>query len=184
MDNITHALVGAALGQAGLKRRAPLALTTLVIGANLPDVDGITYFTGGALGFRRGWTHGILAMAILPLLLTGVVLAADRWIRRRRRPEAPPAPPRQVLLLAFVSVLTHPFLDFMNTYGVRFLMPFRDVWFYGDAWSIIDPWVWLLLGAGVLASSWLGRRGSRPSVADRPARLAIALVTTYAIFML
>ncbi len=191
MDNVTHTLVGAALGQAGLKRRTALGTATLLIGANLPDIDGITYWTGSdAIGIRRGWTHGILAIFVLPLALTGLVLAWDRWVRRRRRgPEAtrtPPAPvrPRQVLLLAFVAVLTHPFLDWLNTYGVRWLMPFRDVWYHGDAWSIMDPWVWLLLGLGVALSAWLGRGGRRPAGADYPARIALALAGAYALVML
>src|SRR5690606_41039625 len=43
----------------------------------------------------------------------------------------------------------------MNTYGIRLLMPFDRRWFYGDALFIIDPWVWLLLGATVfLAGAW------------------------------
>ncbi|WP_427967459.1 metal-dependent hydrolase [Altererythrobacter sp.] len=39
MDNITHSLVGALIGQAGLKKKTGLAMPALVIGANLPDVD-------------------------------------------------------------------------------------------------------------------------------------------------
>lgn len=185
MDNLTHSLVGAALGQTGLKRRTALALTTLVIGANLPDIDAVSYWTGGALGFRRGWTHGVLALAVLPFLLTGLVLAGDRWLRRRgRRAAAPPAAPREVLLLAFLAILTHPFLDWLNTYGVRWLMPLRDVWYYGDAWNIIDPWVWLVLGAGVWLSARRGARGRPTGQADRPARLALGLVALYVLFML
>ena len=184
MDNITHTLVGVALGHAGLKRRTPLALTTLIIGANLPDVDGITYFTGGALAFRRGWTHGILAMVVLPFLLTGAVVLGDRVLRRRARPDLEPARPREVLLLAFAAILLHPFLDFLNTYGVRFLMPFRNTWFYGDAWNIADLWVWLALGMGVGLSSWLDRHGRPPRTADRPALGALALAGAYAAFML
>ncbi len=38
----------------------------------------------------------------------------------------------------------------MNTYGVRLLMPFDERWFYGDSLFIIDPWIWLVLAAGVL----------------------------------
>lgn len=41
LDNLTHSLVGALLGQTGLKRRTRLAMPALVIGANLPDVDGM-----------------------------------------------------------------------------------------------------------------------------------------------
>jgi len=214
MDNITHTLVGAALGQAGLKRRTPLALTTLLIGANLPDVDGITYWTGGALGFRRGWTHGVLALLLLPLALTGLVLAGDRLLRRARRrrptgtpeglargdadvraPGAPsgrrddagwgaPAVPRAILLLAFLSVLTHPLLDWCNTYGVRLLMPFSGRWFYGDTWFIMDPWVWLVLALGVWLSARRGARGRPAAQADRPARWALVLVVAYGAFML
>lgn len=184
MDNLTHALVGAALGQAGLKRRTPLALTTLIVGANLPDIDGITYFTGGALSFRRGWTHGILAMAVLPLLLTGVILLYDRLVRQRNTRGATAARPRQLLLLATVAVLLHPFLDYLNSYGVRFLMPFRNDWFYGDAWHITDLWVWLALGTGVGLSAWLGRGRHPPRTADRPARMALGLTAAYALFML
>ena len=42
MDNLAHSLVGAWMGEAGLKRKTPLATLTLVLGANLPDIDGIT----------------------------------------------------------------------------------------------------------------------------------------------
>jgi inner membrane protein len=54
-----------------------------------------------------------------------------------------------------VGVLTHPTLDWMNTYGMRWALPFDGAWTYGDALFIIDPWIWLALGgAVVLASDW------------------------------
>lgn len=179
MDNICHTLVGAALAQAGLKKRTALATATLVLGANLPDVDVLAYAWGPdtALGFRRGWTHGLLALALWPFVLTGILLAWDRLVRRRRHPEAEPADPRALLLLATVSVLTHPFLDWLNTYGMRWLMPFRDVWYYGDILFIIDPWIWLVLGIGW----WWSRRRSKRGKpwAERPARTSLALVCVY-----
>ncbi len=39
MDNVTHSLIGAVLGQAGLKRKTGLAMPALIIAANLPDID-------------------------------------------------------------------------------------------------------------------------------------------------
>ena len=71
MDNLAHTLAGAALAKAGLDRRTPLATPTLLIAANLPDVDVLSYLRDPlfALTFRRGWTHGILAMAVLPVML-------------------------------------------------------------------------------------------------------------------
>ena len=54
MDNLTHSLVGALLGQAGLKRRTGLAMPALIIGANLPDIDAAcTVYGIESLAMRR-----------------------------------------------------------------------------------------------------------------------------------
>lgn len=178
MDNICHALAGAALGQAGLKHRTALGMSTLVIGANLPDIDALAMIWGDPLAFRRGWTHGILALLVLPFVLTAIMLAWDRLVRRRRRAAhaSAPAVPRELLLLSAISILSHPFLDFLNTYGVRWLMPFLDRWYYGDAVFIVDPWMWLALGTGVILSS----RGR----STRPARVALGVTAAYVLVML
>jgi inner membrane protein len=177
MDNLCHTLVGAAMGEGGLKRRAgqaiPLAMPALLIGANLPDVDVLAYFWGPdtALGFRRGWTHGVPALVLWPFILTGLLLAWDRWVRRRWRPDAEPARPRALLWLSTLAILTHPFLDWLNTYGMRWLMPFDGTWFYGDTLFIVDPWIWLALSIGYF---W-----SRARRRDAPARWALAAVCAY-----
>ncbi|HEX9688764.1 MAG TPA: metal-dependent hydrolase [Thermoanaerobaculia bacterium] len=196
MDNLCHTLVGAALGEAGLARRRPLATATLLIGANLPDVDAFTYaFSDGptALAVRRGWTHGILAMAILPVALAATMVAFDHLVRRRRRPgkalractrrsSRVPARFRALLLPAFVSVLSHPMLDFFNTYGVRFLYPFSGRWFYGDTLFIVDPWVWVALALGIAFARVRRRRGNPRT--DLPARAALAGVVAYIAVMM
>ncbi|HVG62091.1 MAG TPA: metal-dependent hydrolase [Hyalangium sp.] len=152
MDNLAHSLVGAWMAEAGLKRTTPLATVTLVIGANLPDIDAFTMFAGRdtSLLLRRGLTHGVIALAVLPWLLAGAVVLGDRYLRRRRHPEKAPARFWPLLGLAYLSVLSHPLLDWMNTYGVRVLMPFDGRWFYGDALFIVDPWMWLLAAAAVV----------------------------------
>ena len=185
MDNLCHTLVGAALGEAGFARHKPLATATLLIGANLPDVDGFAYaFLDGptSLAFRRGWTHGVLAMAVLPVLLAAVMVGWDQMIRRRRHMEKMPARFRALLLPAFASVLSHPLLDFLNTYGVRFLYPFSKRWFYGDTLFIVDPWVWIALAIGIGVSRILHRRD--PMRAAAPARIALGAVTTYSALMM
>src|ERR1041385_7012957 len=104
MDNITHTLVGLALADSGLKRRSRLGTAALLIGANLPDIDALVYFFGrggaSALAFRRGWTHGVLAMVVLPVALTAGLLGWDRLVRGSRdAPGTGPAlhPARRVL---------------------------------------------------------------------------------------
>ena len=195
MDPLAHTLFGATMAEAGLKRKTALATVTLIIGANIPDVDAVAMFISQdyALLVRRGWTHGILALLIWPFLLTGTMLAADRqlqrWRNRKSRSPAPsthmqnasgnsasvlsthmtetgssselrdrpPMRPGVLLGIAFLGVWSHPLLDWVNTYGIRLLMPFNDTWFYGDSLFIIDPWLWLLAGAGVVlarSQSW------------------------------
>jgi inner membrane protein len=190
MDNICHTLVGAALAQTGLKRRTRYGMATLLIGANLPDVDALTYVFGSgltALSFRRGWTHGILALLVLPLVLTGLVWAWHRLIgSRKREGEAVPIRLGQVALLAAVSVLTHPVLDYMNTYGMRWLMPFANRWSYADGLFIVDPWVWAVLGAGVVLAGWgKGERGTGKGWPSQrsPAAVSLLLLGAYAAAM-
>jgi inner membrane protein len=142
----------------------------------------LAYLDGPAadLAFRRGWTHGIPALIVLPFLLTGAVVGFDRILRRMGRAVLPSGVlPGEVLLLAVIAILTHPLLDTLNTYGVRWLMPVRGDWYYGDALFILDPWLWLVLGFGVVASS--GRRGARglKTAGGRPARMALAVGTAY-----
>jgi len=138
-------------------------------------VDVLSYFDGplGELAFRRGWTHGILALAVWPFVLTGAVILLDRlW--RRPSAFAPMLHRGEVLKLAAIAIISHPILDTLNTYGVRWLMPFDARWFYGDTLFIVDPWMWLALGIGVLLS-----RG-RPEAA----RAGLAVAAGYVASML
>ncbi|MCC6990811.1 MAG: metal-dependent hydrolase, partial [Acidobacteria bacterium] len=131
MDNLCHGLAGLAMGHAGLKRRTPLALTTLVLAANAPDIDIVVTATETlAVYFRRGWTHGPPAMLVLPLALTALVVAFDRFVRQRRPDPPLPVVPREVLLVAALGTWSHPLLDYMNSYGIRLLMPLSGQWFY------------------------------------------------------
>ncbi len=177
MDNLCHALTGLAMGHAGLKRRTPLALTTLVLAANAPDIDIAVVATNTlAVYFRRGWTHGPLAMVLLPLALTGLVVWFDRAIRQRRASPPPAVVPREILLIAALGTWSHPLLDYMNSYGIRLLMPFSGQWFYGDALFIVDPWLYVVLGTGV----WLAWRAPAGSPAGlRAARLALGAAVLY-----
>jgi inner membrane protein len=148
MDPIAHTFTGMALAAAGLRRATPLAATALFLGVNAPDVDIVSSFSAEytSLAFRRGWTHGVLALALWPFVLTGILLVWDRYVRLRRKPDAAPARAGPLLALTALAVISHPTLDWLNNYGLRWLMPFSGRWFYGDALFVIDPWFWLLTG--------------------------------------
>jgi inner membrane protein len=173
MDNICHTLVGAALGRAGLDRRTRFGTATLMIAANLPDLDVLVFATGlPPVAFRRGWTHGVLAQAVLPIVLTAAVAV----VASRRAPRGRDVPPVRVsvpwlFLLSLIGVYSHVFLDYLNNYGVRLLSPLDWRWFYGDAVFIVDPWLWLVLGLGV----WWAGRTRRPD----PALAALLCAALY-----
>jgi len=174
MDNLCHTLTGAALAEAGLKGHTRFGSVALMIGSNLPDVDVLAFAAEApAVAIRRGWTHGVLAQALLPLLLTGAFLLIDKW--------RPPAAgdrvrPLGMVLIGYVGILSHVGMDWLNTYGVRLLMPISREWFYGDAVFIVDPWLWLILTLGVFVS----RRVRRPAAA----RWAVAAATLYVVAMI
>lgn len=181
MDNLTHSLVGAVLGQAGLKRTTGLAMPALIIGANLPDVDAACFFwLEGTehLAFRRGITHGPPALVLLPLVLAGLLWGWDRWqTKRGTRPEARlPVRFGWLYAMAFIGCLSHPFFDWLNVYGIRLLEPFSSQWFYGDTLFIIDPWLWAVL----IGSVWWSRRREKAGGEwMRPARIGIAAGLAY-----
>ena len=181
MDNLTHSLVGAVMGQAGLKRTTGLAMPALIIGANLPDVDAACFFwLEGTehLAFRRGITHGPPALVLLPLILAGILWAFDRWqTKRGTRPETRlPVRFGWLYAMAFIGCLSHPFFDWLNVYGIRLLEPFSSQWFYGDTLFIIDVWLWALL----IASVWWSRRREKAGAEwMRPARVGIAVGLAY-----
>ena len=181
MDNLTHSLVGALIGQAGLKRKTGLAMPALIIGANLPDVDAACFFwLEGTehLGFRRGITHGPPALILLPLVLAGLLYGFDRWQAGRGKRPAGRLPVHfgWLYALALIGCLTHPALDWLNVYGIRLLEPFSRRWFHGDVLFIIDVWLWALLGIATWFSLRQEKRGGEWM---QPARVAIAAALAY-----
>lgn len=180
MDNLTHSLVGAVLGQMGLKKKTGLAMPTLVIAANLPDIDAACAIYGiESLSMRRGITHGPIALLLLPVVLWVLMIGFDRWQERRgKRPAARlPIDKRWLLALAYIGCLSHPALDWLNNYGIRLLEPFSHRWFYGDSIFIIDLWMWVALGLSV----WLSLRSERRGAANwrRPAWVGFTAVCAY-----
>lgn len=171
MDNLCHALAGVALAEAGIAPARRRTVIMAALAANAPDVDAFVALTGygpGALEFRRGITHGILALVVLPPLIAWLA-----WLAGRRSDGF-----RRLLVLAALAVWSHSFLDWLNSYGIRLLAPFDWRWFYGDAVFIVDPWLWLTLGTGAVIA-WRRRRRGEPLRAIRAARVALTVAGIY-----
>ncbi len=160
MDNLTHTLTGLMLSRAGFNRLTPRASILMMLAANAPDFDVVmsALGSGSYLDWHRGPTHGF---ATLPI--TAAILAVLFGLPRR------PANYSWIgaWLAALVALLSHVLLDWTNIYGIRFLSPFSDAWFRLDATPVVDPWIWMILLAGVawpalskLVSSEIGARSS------------------------
>ncbi len=181
MDNLTHSLAGAVLGQMGLKKKTGLGMATLIIAANIPDIDAAATLLDGVqhLAIRRGITHGPIAMLLLPLALTAIMIWFDRWQTRRGKRPADRLPIHKgwLLALAYIGCLSHPALDWLNSYGIRLLEPFSSQWFYGDSIFIIDIWIWAALIAGL----WISRRREKNGEANwqKPAWISFTAVCAY-----
>jgi inner membrane protein len=155
MENITHTLVGAVLGKAGLEYKTPLAMPALLIAANLPDIDIFgPLFGQNNLDFHRGITHSILGVPVLSLALAAILWAGSRlatWDPARRVKFLP------MLGICLLGIASNPFLDLLNDYGSRPLLPFSNHKYYGDLLSIADPWLWIIFGAAIFViprSTW------------------------------
>ncbi len=176
MDNLTHSLAGAILGQMGLKRKTGLAMPTLIIAANIPDIDAFATLLGGHqhLAIRRGITHGPIALALLPIMLWAIMLAWDKWRPSEKRL---PVHKGWLLALAYIGTISHPALDWLNNYGIRLLEPFSSQWFYGDTIFIIDIWIWITL----VATVWLSLRREKRGASNwqRPAWIGFTAICAY-----
>ena len=146
MFNSTHTFVAVAIARTGVGKWAPRAAVTAVIASNFPDIDSIAGLWGTAayLDHHRGITHSLIGVPVFALLLSAVMyfFSEKFW---------------PTYAIALVSMATHPALDYLNSYGLRPLLPWSRKWFYGDAVDIIDPYLDLLLLIGILAGVWSPR---------------------------
>jgi inner membrane protein len=153
MDNLTHTLIGALVGEAVARAipraesdlpertRRNLCVALAAVGSNLPDSDLLYSFFGGKLNYllhHRGHTHTIL----IALLLGAAVFGLTRWWLRRRNLQASSADHKLFAGVLLLTPLLHIAMDFGNNYGVHPFWPLDNRWFYGDSIFIIEPLFW------------------------------------------
>jgi inner membrane protein len=175
MDNLTHTLTGLALARAGLKRFTPHGTLLIIVAANLPDIDMLSWLKGrlASVEIHRGYTHSLIGLPFVALL--AVILTA--LLTRKRLPW------RTAWLLSLVGVASHLLLDWSMSYGVRFFLPFSSTWFHLDLYALFD---WVLLA--VLMIAWLAPAlsklvseeiGSRRSNGQGIAIFALCFIVLY-----
>ena len=150
MENLTHSLVGVALSRAGLGRMTPYGTASLVVAANLPDADIVVSGWGTLhyLHHHRGVTHSVLGVLVLALLFSLLLKFLARF---RSGDKAFPFGP--LLFSVTLTLVSHPLLDWTNSYGLRPWLPFSGKWYYGDLVYIVDPYLWLILGGAVFLTA-------------------------------
>lgn len=170
MDNLTHTLVGALVGEtahrftsatnSGLpeKSRRNLAIGLMMVGGNLPDADLLyTGWGGNTLEYvlhHRGHTHTVIGALLISLAL---YLATRAWWRYRRL-DPSPHDVRFLTALALLAPLLHLCFDFTNSYGLHPFWPLHNGWYYGDAVFIIEPLLWACATPLLFTlRSWLAR---------------------------
>src|SRR5579872_3251516 len=105
IDNITHTLAGALLGEMGLKRRSRFAFAACLLGANAPDIDVFAplVLPVDGIAFHRGPLHAVLAWPVLAAAILSLL-----WLVDRLKPGARgslPFRPAMIFLIAFLAVL-------------------------------------------------------------------------------
>ena len=182
MDNITHTLAGGLLAEMGLRRRSRFAFAACLLGANAPDIDVFAplAFPVDGIEFHRGPLHAVFAWPFLAAAIVIVLWLVDRL--KRRAPDTLPFRAGPLFVVAFLAVLTHPFLDWLTTYAIALLAPFSWRWSSGNAIFIVDWVYWLLMITGITWSAIRWRR-DRPH-AGGPAMVAGIVMLGYIAFNL
>ena len=153
LDNVTHSLVGALLGEAA-SRTAPAAndprgrvrrslfMAVMIVGSNLPDTD-LLYSLGdeNKLSYlleHRGHTHTVIGALVGSALMLVACALWERW----KRIELSGRDWLWLTGLAMLAPLLHVAMDALNTYGVHPWWPIDNRWYYGDAVFIVEPLFW------------------------------------------
>lgn len=159
MDSITHAALGAAIGELviGKYGRTKGMLLGAAV-ATIPDLDILGYFIYSKfemLSIHRGVSHSIVFTVFCSVLL-GVILKRVGITKR--------IPVFQLCLFSWLVLFTHILLDACTAYGTQLFLPFTDTRYGWDFMNIVDivytvPLILGVLGTILLKKSYFNRLG-------------------------
>jgi inner membrane protein len=154
MDNMTHSLVGYAVGKTLLSFKKTKSRTryfdtsfisSSILANNLPDLDllyhGITPGHLGTMLHHRGHTHTLM----MAFPLAAMVLCFVGGFLKIRRATFSKNEWLALFGCLVLGLWTHVFFDSFNSYGVHPFWPLDNRWYYGDTLFILEPWIWLTL---------------------------------------
>lgn len=142
MDTPTHGLIGRLVARSvwpGKHDNGLVNLATLC--SVLPDAD--VFIPGGPLErlqTHRGFSHSIVGAAVI----AGVVTLAARRFGLRQ------VPTKVVYLASLGGMLCHILFDWFTSYGTMVFEPFSNYRAASDVLFIIDPYLTLMVIAGLV----------------------------------
>ncbi len=149
MDSVTQVLLGSAV--AATVAPQPLRKRAIIAGAvlgTLPDLDVFIHYANEVDSFtrHRGFSHSLF---LLPLFAIVLVPILRRFF--------PTLSLRRLYCLIVLSLVTHPLLDALTSYGTQLFYPLDITPTFVASVLVIDPLysLWLLLG---LVFYWLSPR--------------------------
>ncbi|MCZ7684919.1 MAG: metal-dependent hydrolase [Sandaracinaceae bacterium] len=169
MDSITQGLLGAAIAEAGFRRRlGGRAVAWGALCGVAPDFDFVAMIAGewNELVHHRGVSHSLVALTVVAPILGAL---ARRWPGQKQGSTL------DWIHLTWWALITHPLLDTCTSYGTQLLAPLSDHRFAIDAVSIVDIAYTIPLLLAVLRARW-GRDQRRSA---RFAAAMLALTTAY-----
>ncbi|HLB25445.1 MAG TPA: metal-dependent hydrolase [Nitrospirota bacterium] len=148
MDSITHVLAGAVIAGAVKKKTGWTGAAAALAGSFAPDMDMWLQFLGSGtyLKYHRVVANSLPGTLLMPPLLAWVVWRLGKYDNYK-----------VIYVLVLLAYCLHVFMDYTNSYGIKFLWPFSDKWQALDMVFIVDPWITGLLALGLALMAFKAR---------------------------
>jgi inner membrane protein len=160
MDNLSHSVVGLAVGELVHRslsqeidtsrqcKRRRLLLFSCWSASNFPDLDYfLTPLLPAPLGYllhHRGHTHTLIYAIPQAVLLAAMIWLF--WPAARKVLKESGTARRGVAITLTLGFALHLLMDYLNSYGIHPFHPFDSRWLYGDMVFILEPMFWILFG--------------------------------------